>query len=201
MYRKGIKNEFYTRLAHKEGYPARSVYKLKEIDKKFHLVKEGDKVLDLGAAPGSWLLYLSEKVGQKGKVLGFDIEDIKIPARNNVVFYKKSILDLQPGDFQEKYDAVAADLSPKTSGIRDIDVARSLELSEAALEIAKMTLVEGGSFVCKIFETESTPEFFKKVKTLFKTAKRFRPMAAPKGSREFYIIGKEFKPSIDKILK
>lgn len=201
MWRKGRQDEPYTRLAHEEGYPARSVYKLKEIDKKFLLIKEGDRVLDLGSSPGSWLMYLSDKVGDKGKVVGLDIEEIKIPARNNVAFYQKSIFDLKPGDFQEKYDAVVADMSPKTSGIRDIDVARSLELSEAALEVAKMALKEGGSFVCKIFETESTPGFFKKVIAYFESAKRFRPKAVVKGSREFYIVGKGFRQPIDKTVK
>jgi 23S rRNA (uridine2552-2'-O)-methyltransferase len=199
MYRKGRKNEFYTKLAHKEGYPARSVYKLKEIDEKFHLIKKGDKVLDLGSAPGSWILYLSRKVGNKGKVFGFDLEEIKIPLPNNVIFFQKDIAVLEESDFKEKYQAVVADLSPKTSGISEIDVARSLELSEKALEITKMALAKGGNFACKIFETESTPAFFKKVKANFKHAKRFRPKAVIKGSREFYIIGKGFRQSIDKI--
>ncbi len=201
MWRKGRQDETYTRLAHKEGYPARSVYKLKEIDKKFLLIKKGDRVLDLGSAPGSWLMYLSDKVGDEGKVVGFDTEDINMPARNNVVFYKKSIFDLKASDFQEKYDVIAADLSPKTSGIRDIDVARSLELSEAALEIAKIALKEGGNFVCKIFETGSTPKFFKEIAACFESAKRFRPMAVVKGSREFYLVGKGFRQPIDKIVK
>lgn len=201
MWRKGRQNEPYTRLARKEGYPARSVYKLREIDKKFLLVKKGDRVLDLGSAPGSWLLYLSDKVGDEGRVVGFDTEEIVIPVKDNVVFYKKSIFDLQASDFQEKYDVVAADLSPKTSGIRDIDVARSLELSEAALEIAKMALKEGGNFVCKIFETESTPKFFEKIAVCFESAKRFRPKAVVKGSREFYLVGKSFRQPIDKIVK
>jgi 23S rRNA (uridine2552-2'-O)-methyltransferase len=193
MWRKSRKHEFYTRLAREEGYPARSVYKLKEIDEKFHLIKKGDKVLDLGSAPGSWTLYLSRKVGNKGRVFGFDLEEIKIPLPSNVIFSQKDIAVLEESDFKEKYQAVVADLSPKTSGISEIDVARSLELSLNALEIAKVALKKGGNFVCKIFETETTAMFFKKVEADFKYAKRFRPKAVIKGSREFYIIGKGFR--------
>lgn len=196
MWRKGKKHEHYTKLAHEEGYPARSVYKLKEINERFRLIKKGDRVLDLGSAPGSWLIYLSEKVGRQGKVIGFDIEDIKIEAKDNLVFYKKSIMELKPADFNGKFNAVVADLSPKTSGIRDIDVGISLELSETAFSIAQMFLKKGGNFVCKIFETETTPGFFRKVSQSFKIAKRFRPMAVIKGSREFYIVAKGFKGQI-----
>ena len=86
MYRKDRQNEFYTTLARKQGFPARSIYKLKEINEKHKIIKEGDRVLDLGCAPGSWLLYISQKVGDKGKVIGVDIEEIKIPKKTNIIF-------------------------------------------------------------------------------------------------------------------
>src|SRR4030043_667864 len=95
MYRKDRKNEHYTILAKKEGYPARSVYKLKEIDEKYKIIKKGDFVLDLGCAPGSWLLYVSQKVGNRGKVIGVDIEEAEIPQAANIIFIKKSIFDLK----------------------------------------------------------------------------------------------------------
>ena len=94
MYRKDRKAEFYTTLAKKEGYPARSVYKLKEIDEKYKIIKKNSRVLDLGSAPGSWLLYISQKVGDKGKVIGVDIEETKIPQKANIVFIKRSVFDL-----------------------------------------------------------------------------------------------------------
>ena len=93
MYRKDRQNEFYTTLAKKEGFPARSIYKLKEIDEKYRIIKKGNRVLDLGCAPGSWLLYVSQKVGNKGKVIGVDIEEIKIPKKANIVFIKRSVFD------------------------------------------------------------------------------------------------------------
>jgi len=190
MYRKNKKNEFYTILAKKEGYPARSIYKLKEIDQKYKIFKEGNQVLDLGCAPGSWLLYISQKVGNKGKVIGVDIEEIKIPPKANIVFIKRNVFDLKESDFKDKFQAVVSDLSPQKSGIKYLDSGKSLELAERAFEIAKSVLEPGGIFVCKIFESESSNEFFKKVKNCFNFAKIFRPKAIIKRSKEFYIIGR-----------
>ncbi len=196
MYRKHLKSEFYTRKAQEEGYPARSVYKLKEIVEKYRVIKKRDKVLDLGCSPGSWLIYISKIVGEKGKVAGVDIEDIKTPVRNNITFVKKSVFDLRGQDlnnFSPQYNVVVSDLAPKTTGIKSVDDAKSLELAERAFEIAKSVLVSNGNFVCKIFEGEGVDEFFRKVSNDFKTAKRFRPKAVSRGSKEFYIIGIGFK--------
>jgi len=193
MYRKDRKNEFYTMLAKKEGYPARSVYKLKEIDEKYKIIKKSNRVLDLGCAPGSWLLYISQKVGNKGKVVGVDIEEIKIPQKANIIFIKRSILDLKESDFKDKFEVVVSDVSSKTSGVKFLDTGKSLELAEKSFEIAKLFLLPGGNFVCKIFENESSDEFFKKVENCFDFAKRFRPKAVIRRSKEFYIIGRGFK--------
>ena len=193
MYRKDKKEEFFTSLARKEGYPARSVYKLKEIDEKYKIIKKGDRILDLGSAPGSWLLYISKKVGDKGEVLGVDIEEIKITPKANISFIKKSVFDLKESDFKNKFKAVLSDLSPKTSGIKFLDAGRSLEMAEKSFEIAKSALLVGGNFVCKVFRNELSDEFFKKVENCFDFAKRFRPKAVIKKSKEFYIIGKGFR--------
>ena len=211
MYRKDRQNEFYTTLAKKDGYPARSVYKLREIDEKYKIIKKGDRVLDLGCAPGSWLLYISQKVGNKGKVVGVDIEEIKIPPKANIVFIKRSVLDLKvpilpskiehprwqiaigKSDFKDKFEAVVSDLSPKTSGIKFLDAGKSLELAEKSFEIAKSVLLPDGNFVCKIFESEASDDFFKKVEICFDFAKRFRPKAVIRESKEFYIIGRGFR--------
>ena len=193
MYRKDRKNEHYTMLAKKEGYPARSVYKLKEIDEKYKIIKKGDRVLDLGCAPGSWLLYISQKVGDKGKVIGVDIEEIKIPQKTNIIFIKRSIFDLKESDFKDKFETVVSDLSSKTSGVKFLDAGKSLELAEKAFEIVKSVLVPGGNFVCKIFQSELSDEFFKKVKNCFDFAKRIKPKAVIKKSKEFYVIGRGFR--------
>jgi 23S rRNA (uridine2552-2'-O)-methyltransferase len=246
MYRKDRKKEFYTTLAKKEGYPARSVYKLKEIDERYKIIKKNSRVLDLGCAPGSWLLYISQKVGNKGKVIGVDIEEIKIPQKANIVFIKRSAFDLERPEvdelrssspfanarivdeakassspsprfwrgsvvdeakassppssrpwrdlvFKDKFEVVVSDLSPKTSGIKFLDTGKSLELAEKSFEIAKSVLLPGGNFVCKIFEGESSDAFFKKVKNCFDFAKRFKPKAVIRKSKEFYIIGMGFR--------
>jgi len=193
MYRKDRKQDPYTILAQKQGYPARSVYKLKEIDEKYKIIKRGDKVLDLGCAPGSWLLYISEKTGNKGKAVGIDTEDIEIAEKPNVSFIKKSIFDLKDSDFKEKFQAVVSDLAPKTSGVKFLDSEKSLEMAEKSFEIAKSVLLPGGNFICKIFENESNNKFFKKMKNCFYFTKRFRPKAVIKKSKEFYIIGRGFK--------
>jgi 23S rRNA (uridine2552-2'-O)-methyltransferase len=180
--------------ARKEGYPARSIYKLKEIDEKYKIIEKGYFVLDLGCAPGSWLLYISEKVGDNGKVIGVDREDLKILPKNNIIFIKKSVFDFEGSDFKGKFNAVVSDMAPNTSSDKSLDSGRSLELAEKSLEIAKSVLIPGGNFVCKIFEGEDSNEFFKKTEESFKLAKRMRPRASISKSKEFYIIAKGFKP-------
>lgn len=192
MYRKDKKDEYYTRKAKQEGYPARSVYKLKEIDEKYKIFKKGDLVLDLGCAPGSWLKYISEKIGENGKVIGVDLNEKKIPLAKNIIFIQKDIFQLGKDDFIKKFNAVVSDLSPKTSGIKFADETASLDLAEKAFELAKMFLKAGGNFICKIFEGGLADNFFKEVKKEFRSAKLFRPKAVIKGSREIYIIGKDF---------
>lgn len=192
MYRKDNKKEFYTLQARKEGYPARSVYKLKEMDEKYRIFKSGNLVLDLGCAPGSWLLYISEKIGEKGRVFGVDIADLKIPAKPNVVFLKKDILTLTENDFNGKFDVIVSDSAPNTSGTISRDVGLSLELSEMAFEIVQKFLKKGGNFICKIFEGEGADEFVKKVEGHFSVLKRARPGAVIKHSKEFYIIALGF---------
>jgi len=190
------REDFYKRKAREEKYPSRSVYKLKEIDAKYKLIKKGDLVLDLGCAPGSWLLYISKKVDEKGRVVGIDIGDLKIELPENAVFLKKDIMSLKAMDLieaEKKYQVVVSDSAPATSGIDFVDAEGSLELCEKALEIAMEVLENGGNFLCKIFEGEGSEEFYKKVKQNFNFIKRFRPQATRKQSREIYIAAKEFK--------
>jgi len=193
------RQDFYFKKAKEQGYPARSIYKLQEIDRKFRVLKHGDFVLDLGCAPGSWLEYISRKIGMRGKVIGIDMEDIKIPLKKNMRFMKREIKGTQGINeingmegINGKFDAVVSDMAPKTTGVKFADVAMSLELTEIAFEIAKKFLKPGGNFVCKIFEGEGVDQFLKEISKSFKSAKRFRPQATRKESREIYFIGKEY---------
>jgi 23S rRNA (uridine2552-2'-O)-methyltransferase len=195
MYRKDKKEEYYSRLAREEGYPARSVYKLKEIDEKYKIFRRGDLVLDLGCAPGSWMMYISRTIGSEGRVIGVDIEDLKMPLAANMRFVKKDIIELGLDDFSEfnkGFDIVVSDSAPKTTGVKTADVVNSVILANKALALAKLVLRPGGKFVCKIFEGELAEEFFEEVKKSFEFVKRFRPKAVSKGSREFYVVGMGF---------
>jgi len=194
MYRKDKKQEFFTIKARKEGFPARSIYKLEEIDERFKIFKTEDRVLDLGCSPGSWLIYISRRVGVTGKVIGLDTQELSIKPGINTVFIKGDVKNYKAYELDQKgkFNSIVSDLAPSTSGVKSLDAGRSLELCQVAFEIAKKYLIPGGNFVCKIFEGEESNEFIKEVGKFFKTIKRFRPRAVIKGSREFYIIGQGF---------
>jgi 23S rRNA (uridine2552-2'-O)-methyltransferase len=178
--------------ARREGYPARSIYKLKEIDQKYELIKLGDMVLDLGCAPGSWIMYISERIGRKGKVFGVDIQGMKIRMKENMEFIKKDAKKAVKSIKTRKFDVVVSDMAPKTTGIKITDGARSLELAEEAFKITQKVLKTKGHFVVKIFESEDTVQFTNMLKKYFNTVKRYSPQATRKQSREFYIICKNF---------
>jgi 23S rRNA (uridine2552-2'-O)-methyltransferase len=193
MYRKDKKTEFYTQKAKEQNYPARSVYKLGEIDKKYKIFKKGDSVLDLGCFPGSWLLYIAEKIGENGCVIGIDVEKIKIPLKKNISFINKSIFEFREPDFKSKFDSIVSDMAPKTTGVDFIDAGKSFELSQEAFRMVKLFLKPGGNFVCKIFDSQLSQELFREVQKSFEFSKRFKPKAVIKKSREFYIVAKGFK--------
>ena len=197
MYRKDNKTEYYTRRANKEGYPARSVYKLKDIDEKYHLFKKGDRVLDLGAAPGSWMQYIAAQVGERGLVHGLDIQDIQIELQPNMRFLKKDMRELGAAHWKrEEYDTVVSDAAPFTSGVPSLDAGRSFELASKAFEIACSTLKPKGNFVTKLFDGEYTGDFHREIQKSFSSVKRYRPKAITKQSRELYIIAKNFAPKV-----
>lgn len=195
MYRKDKKHEYYTVKANKEGYPARSVYKLQDIDQKYGLLKKGDKVLDLGAAPGSWMQYIATKIGERGFVLGIDIQDIEIELKPNMRFLKKDMRELDSTYWERgEYDAVVSDAAPSTSGVPSLDAGRSFELASKAFEIAYSALKPKGNFLTKIFDGEYTGDFHREIQKNFSSVKRYRPKAVTKQSRELYIIARNFAP-------
>jgi len=182
--------DHYARKAKKERFPARSVYKLKEIQKKYGLIKKRHKVLDLGCAPGSWLLYAAQLTGTGGEVVGVDLKEVpvKVPANTRVI--QGDILSAGGGiGFGEGFDVVLSDMAPSTTGNKHVDNARSYRLCESALSIARDVLVPGGAFVCKIFQGEDFNEFSNSIQKLFRSCKIFKPRSSKKASREIYIIG------------
>lgn len=184
--------DHYSRRAKKERFPARSVFKLQELQSKHHLIKKGDKVLDLGCAPGSWLLYAANLTGNKGQVVGIDLKPVDEKVPPHVSIYNGDILTLDDRFFEtlgKDFNVVVSDMSPATTGNKHVDSARSYNLCQAALSIAQTLLIPGGSFVCKIFQGEDFKEFSDSVRSVFKSHKIFKPQASRKASKEIYIIG------------
>ena len=182
-----------TKQAKTDNYPARSVYKLEEIQNKFQVLKKKDHVLDLGCAPGSWLLYAAKQIGNQGKVFGIDLKQIDIHLPENVVAIKDNILNLDNKSFLDentRFNAILSDMAPATTGRKDVDALRSFELCSMALKVAEDFLVQNGNFVCKIFQGNDFNDFQKNVKSKFKDCKIFKPDSCRKQSKEIYIIAK-----------
>jgi len=184
--------DHYSQRAKKERFPARSVYKLKEIQKKYRIIKRGNKILDLGCAPGSWLIYAADLTGNTGHVIGIDLVPVKIQVPSHVKILTGDILSMDHGFFRslgQDVDVVMSDMAPSTTGNRLVDTTRSFNLSQMALTVAQSTLKTGGSFVCKIFQGEDFKEFLDSVKAVFNRHKIFKPQSTRKVSKEIYIIG------------
>ena len=185
--------DHYTRQARKDNYPARSVYKLQEMQKRYRLLRPGSRVLDLGCAPGSWLKYAAQAVGPKGSVLGLDLKPVPMALPDNTRVIVADIFDL-PGDVVDllgpKFHCVLSDMAPSTTGHRDVDAARSLNLCESALAVAREYLLEGGVFVCKIFQGPDSAAFIESVKQAFQQCHIYKPQSSRRASREIFIIGK-----------
>lgn len=194
---KDKKREHFYKKAKNQGYRARSAYKLKQIQRKFHVIKKGDKVVDLGAAPGGWSQVAKEIVGDDGLVVGIDLSFIK--PLEDVVFLKGDMTERDSLDRvvevvgDSKVDVVLSDMSPDITGNYSMDQARSVYLCEKALDASKVILKDGGFFVCKIFEGEDLKSFVKKVKSSFSSVRRFNPPASRKSSSEVYIVAKGFQ--------
>jgi 23S rRNA (uridine2552-2'-O)-methyltransferase len=184
--------DHYTRKAKDDKYPARSVYKLQEIQRKFTLIKKGAKVLDLGCSPGSWLLYASELSGGAGRVVGIDLKPVTVKLSSHAVALVGDILNLTPEleeAFSIGFSVVISDMAPATTGMKDVDAARSLELCDMALTVATQRLLPGGHFVCKIFQGGDFDAYVARVKGHFKQVKIFKPESCRKQSKEIYVIG------------
>lgn len=183
--------DYYAKRAVKEGYRARSAYKLKQINRKYSLIRHSSSVLDLGCWPGGWLVATKEIT--RGRVVGIDLAKIK--PIGGVEFIHG---DITSEETQKKitgrFDVVLSDMAPKTSGIKSFDVEQSVGLGEAALSIAKKVLNPGGSFLCKVFQGGGFEGFLRKVKAHFGFCKCVKPEASRKASKEIYIVAKGFRP-------
>jgi 23S rRNA (uridine2552-2'-O)-methyltransferase len=185
--------DHYSRQAKKDRYPARSVYKLEEIQQKHRLIKKGDKILDLGCSPGSWLLYAAKMTGDKGRVIGIDLKPVKIQSASNIEIINGDVFELDAGSLGSDFNVVMSDMAPATTGHKAVDAARSAGLCEAALEITQSVLLPGGSFVCKIFQGPDFNQFVNSVRAGFDKQKIFKPRSSRKASKEIFVIGLGYK--------
>lgn len=196
-----VPHDKFARRAKQEGYRARSAYKLLDLQRKFQILKKGESVLDLGAAPGSWLQVAAPIVGGEGMVMGLDRVPIKPLPFSWVKTFQK---DIQDKDFIEflkqqesrRFDVVLSDTAPTTSGVKERDQALSHELSLRVLEIAKEVLRNGGSMVLKIFEGPETPALVAEAKKYFQTVALVKPQASQKESKEFYAVARNYTKRI-----
>jgi len=186
--------DHYSDKAQKAGYFARSVFKLKEADEKFGLVRKGFHVLDLGCAPGSWMQYLSERVGDKGLVVGVDLNPPKYSADNAEVLVADVFeLDVETLERFGLFDLVVSDLAPATTGVSDVDAARSLALAARALDVACTVLKASGTLFVKVFEGPDTGSLRREMMRHFAEVRAFKPRASRSKSREYYLVGLGFE--------
>jgi 23S rRNA (uridine2552-2'-O)-methyltransferase len=187
----------YYKKAKQEGYRSRAAYKLLELQQRFRLMKPGDLVVDLGAAPGGWLQVAAKLVGPSGRVIGVDLQRIDAFREPNIILLQDDIASPEiPKKIEEllqgKADCVLSDLAPRLSGIRDADTARSLDLNRTALTAATALLRPGGTFLVKSFVNEELHNLTLEIKQHFDSVQRTRPEATRQGSSEFYFCAKKF---------
>jgi 23S rRNA (uridine2552-2'-O)-methyltransferase len=187
----------FVKQAQKDGYRARSAYKLIELNDKDRLIRPGMRILDLGCAPGGWSQVAGKLVGGKGRVLATDI--LPMDALENVDFIQ--------GDFTEdaivmqvvhwlggaKFDLILSDMAPNTTGIDSADAAKSIYLLELALETARTTLKSHSNFAGKMFQGPGSDQYLKQLRTHFEKVTVRKPAASRKESREVYLVAKGFK--------
>jgi 23S rRNA (uridine2552-2'-O)-methyltransferase len=184
----------FFRKAKAEGLRARSAYKLQEIQRRWRLIRSGGRVLDLGAAPGGWLQIAAREVGERGYVLGIDLEPIPRVAGPVETWiadaFAPGLTERLRAEGRAPYDAVLSDLAPRTSGIREADEARSLELAERALAVSLEVLEPAGAFVVKVFMGGGFEAFLRTCKASFSTVRVARPEpSVARRSREVYVVG------------
>jgi 23S rRNA (uridine2552-2'-O)-methyltransferase len=192
--------DFYFHKAKKENYPARSVYKLEEAQKKHKFLKRRQRVLDLGCHPGSWSLYAAKIIGSSGIVVGVDIQPTDIPAQTDQaeihwlcydVYADELVAELRkhwPG-----FHVLISDMAPATTGSRFADHQQSLRLVRRAMELAGLLLHENGSLYCKVFQGEDFPTFLQECKPLFADIKVIKPQSSRNESREVFVLGSGFR--------
>ena len=192
--------DYYFKKAQKEGYPARSVYKLEEANLKYGFLKRGCKVLDVGSYPGSWSLYAAKILGSQGLVVGVDLQNGKRrveDGRARIEFVRGDIMEEQTVAaitvFAPEFQVVLSDMAPQTTGNKWSDQQKSLDLSRRAFDLASKFLAKDGVFYCKVFDGEDFKVYFDEVRAYFQKAKIVKPKSSRPESRELFVLGIGYK--------
>ncbi|MDW0282289.1 MAG: RlmE family RNA methyltransferase [Nitrososphaeraceae archaeon] len=183
--------DYYRKLAKEEGYRSRSAFKLIQLNKAYRILKPGYSVVDLGCAPGGWLQVARTAVSQSGKVIGVDIEKVAQLEGTTILqgdIENAGTIDLLMQTLNGKANTLLSDISPKISGIWDIDHSKQISLSKSSMNIATETLVRGGNAVLKVFEGEFLNGFNKEVKAYFNKVLMTKPVASRQQSSELYMV-------------
>lgn len=194
-------NDFYSKKARKENYPARSVYKLEEAQNKYKFLKRGQRVIDFGCHPGSWSLYTAEILGERGTVVGVDLQATDIASQKpnaeiHWLCYDVFADDLVPllRKSWPGFHVVLSDMAPRTTGSQYADHQQSMRLVRRVLELSALLLHENGTLYVKAFQGEDFPEVVNQCKLIFDTVKIVKPQSSRVESREVFILGRKFRP-------
>jgi len=191
--------DYYFKRAKKENYPARSIYKLEETQKKYRFMKRGDTVLDLGCQPGSWSIYAARETGPKGFVVGVDLQEgkkVSIAKAAEIIWLCDDIMSdgiiERVQEIRKSFRILLSDIAPRTTGNKWVDQQHSLNLARRVLELAVELLEKGGSLYVKVFEGEDFKSFVDAVRENFKMVKIVKPRSSRRESREIFILGMGF---------
>ncbi|PIE59561.1 MAG: 50S rRNA methyltransferase [Desulfobulbus propionicus] len=196
-------NDFFFHKAKKEKYPARSVYKLDEAQQKYTFLKKGQRVIDFGCHPGSWSLYAAEKVGERGVVVGLDLQPTDIPRQKPNAEIHWLCYDVYAEDIVSVlkkqwpgFHVFLSDMAPRTTGSHYADHQQSMRLVGRVMELTSYLLHENGTLYCKAFQGEDFPALIQECKSFFQTIKVVKPQSSRTESREVFILGRRFRPGI-----
>lgn len=188
----GRKKDFFYKQAKEEGVVARSFFKIEDLDQKYRLVKPKMRIMDIGAAPGSWIQYLLRRTGDEGFIYAVDLNPLNISVPDNVVFDQKNLFDIPPEEIKEThgmFDLIISDVAPRTTGSDFVDQTKSYNLVEHVRQIAIATLKKNCNMICKMYQSGDTKKFTDDMKLIFNDVRIQKPESSRKQSREIFIVG------------
>lgn len=189
-------DDYYSKLAVRKNLRARSYFKLEAIDKKFNIIKKGQKILDLGTAPGSWIIYIIQKTEGDAELHGIDLKPIKPIKAPSFHFYQKDIFDIDSDFFDNPFDMILSDMAPDTSGSQNLDSMRSAELVEKTIHLSLKWLHTNGSMVIKYLQGPDFEELRTSMRKSFSVVRQYKPPASRKKSSEiFFFLKNKISPS------